>query len=167
MNAAPATPPLPATMARFIARSHVVSLATGDATGLWAASCFYAFDAGHVALIVLTERNTRHGAAMLARPAVAGTIAGQPHNIATIRGVQFAGQAHLLEGAEADAAYATYCQCHPVARLHRADTWLIGLDEIKYTNNANVFAQKTLWQRQTGPVCSTATGAPPDNGISF
>ena len=148
----------------------MVGLAAAHEGELWVASCFHVFDPQAVALIIMTDRNTRHGQLMLASSQVAGTVAGQPQSIPDIRGVQFAGRAVLLEpgdGVQGDgmqgdsvlqgqprpwqvshaAALARYVAAHPVARAFRTDLWCIWLDEIKHTENRVAFAQKTLWRR--------------------
>ena len=141
-------PPLPDAIRRFLLRHHVVGLATCDERGEpWAASCFYAFDPADSDLIVLTDPSTRHGRAMLARPQVAGTIAGQPGAIAKIQGIQFSAHATLLAGDAAEAAYAFYCRRHPVARLKRGAAWRLALQQVKFTDNALVPGNKTYWQR--------------------
>ena len=83
----------------------MVGLAASHGGELWVASCFHVFDPQAVALIIMTDRKTRHGQLMLASSQVAGTVAGQPQSIRDIRGVQFAGRAVLLEpgdGAQGD-----------------------------------------------------------------
>lgn len=138
---------LPVAIGDFIAAHHVVSLATLFEGEPWAASCFYAFDRDHAVLLILSDVKTRHARAMLAHARVAGTIAAQPEALHEIRGVQLVGDVHLLEGEEADAAFALYCERHPVARLRRSAIWQLVLKEIKYTNNLLVFGEKTTWRR--------------------
>ena len=116
--------PVPQNMAQFFSENHVVSIATSSPQGLWSACCFYVFDAENAQLIVFTARTTQHGANMAAQPNVAGTIAGQPHSIAKISGIQFTAQAVLLN-----------------------DVWALRLATVKFTDNKLVFAKKTLWQR--------------------
>jgi uncharacterized protein YhbP (UPF0306 family) len=135
-------------IADFIAAHHVLGLATVDAEGLWAASCFYAADLAAGDLVILSAATTRHGAAMLADPQVAGTIAGQPEDVAEIEGVQFRARAECLEGPERDAALALYLARHPVARLAgRTEIWRLRLLSIKHTSNRVSFGRKTLWTR--------------------
>lgn len=161
-------------MREWLQANHVVGLATAHEGALWAASCFYVFDPEAVALIVMTDRKTRHGQLMLASPRVAGTVAGQPDDIRDIRGVQFAGRAMLLEPGQTlvsnpehglghapipyAAAQARYVAAHPVARALRADLWCIWLDEIKHTENRVAFAQKMQWRRAGAP--SEGDGCP-------
>lgn len=139
--------PIPGKIAEFLQRHHVLSLAVQDAQGLWAASCFYACDLAAGQLIVLTSLKTRHGQQMTQMPVVAGTISGQPEHWRDICGLQFTARAQLLDGAEADAALECFAVRHPIARLKRTDIWALRLEQLKYTSNDYLFAQKTHWQR--------------------
>jgi len=126
---------------------HVVSIATADEAGPWAASCFYAFDAAAMQLIVMTSATTRHGRAMLARRRVSGTVAGQPTAITDIRGLQFEATAALLEGTEQKKAMRRFVRRHPPAAVMPSDVWALKLEAIKYTDNRIVFARKLHWSR--------------------
>lgn len=141
--------PLPQPVAVFLAAHHVVSLAVHGSEGMWAASCFYAFDEEEARLVVLTKPSTRHGRMMLGNPRIAGTVAGQPEHIHDIRGVQFTAWAEYLnEGAARKTALKRYIARHPIARLvPAADMWNIRLDDVKYTDNQRIFARKLYWQR--------------------
>ena len=128
---------------------HVVALAVADDAGPWVASCFYAFDAAAMTLIVLTSTRTRHGRALLASPRLAGAVAGQPEAIADIRGVQFEATAERLAGGHRAAALCRFARRHPQAALLPTDIWALRLDSVKYTDNRIVFARKLHWARAT------------------
>jgi uncharacterized protein len=142
-------PALPAAVRSFLQQNHVVGLATVAAGEPWAASCFYAFDAPSASLVVLSSETSRHGVAMLGNGVVAGTVAGQPKSIAAVRGVQFVAATRLLKGSAYDQAYAFYCMRHPIARLRTSSAWLLALRELKYTDNAELFASKTHWRAES------------------
>jgi uncharacterized protein YhbP (UPF0306 family) len=132
----------------FILDHHVLSLATTDRDGLWAASCFYAFDQDRNALLVLSSAQTRHGQAMLQCARIAGTICGQPTAWRDIQGLQFSAQAQLLDEDEHDRGHALYLRRHPLARFKPSDLWSLRLELLKFTDNSHVFGQKTLWSRE-------------------
>ncbi|GAB2896011.1 YhbP family protein [Microvirgula curvata] len=140
-------PPLPATIRDFILGHHVLSLATCDANGPWAASCFYAFDQADVALLILSSGETRHGRHMRDRPQVAGTISGQPQAVHEICGLQFTARAILLEQDLRDRALQCYIGRHPQAGLHTAPVWRLALEQLKFTDNRQQFGHKTRWSR--------------------
>lgn len=133
----------------FILANHVLSLATIHAGDPWSASCFYAWDERGADLIIMSAEDTLHGKAMLARPAVAGTIAGQPSLLPAIRGIQFRAQAHLLADSMASEARKIYCRRHPVAQLKHSAIWRLALIEIKFTDNSRIFGHKETWRRES------------------
>lgn len=139
--------PVPEKISAFIASNHVLSLCTADASGPWAASCFYVYDPTAVGFIILTSTETRHGKQMLSAPQIAGTIAGQPDRIRDIRGLQYTATARPLEGEERKLALWAYSARHPAAKFVRAEVWLLELKTLKYTDNSFIFGQKTYWNR--------------------
>lgn len=141
--------PIPEKIVDFIYRHHVVSIACHSLYDFWAANCFYAFDLAEESLIILTERNTRHGQLMLNYPIVAGTIAAQPKEIQDIEGMQFRAKAKLLTGDEQVDALRLYFTTHAIAKGRMSDVWAIYLSELKYTENRTEFAQKYVWNRKT------------------
>ena len=143
----PADATVPRPIVDLFDSHHVVALAVTDEAGPWAASCFYAFDAAAMTLIVLTSTRTRHGRAMLATPRVSGSIAGQPKAITDIRGVQFEATAERLAGGRRAAALCHFARRHPQAAVVPTDVWALRLDGVKYTDNRIVFARKLHWSR--------------------
>ncbi|QEY23732.1 pyridoxamine 5'-phosphate oxidase family protein [Neisseria animalis] len=140
--------PIPDHIAAFFRQNHVVSLAAAHEGDIWSACCFYVPDLQAGRLIVLTSRTTRHGVLMSANPRIAGTVAGQPKSLAQIRGIQFQARAEIIEDeAERKTACALFYQAHPVARAMKSDVWALVLESVKFTDNKQVFAQKTVWQR--------------------
>ncbi len=139
----------------FIARKHVLGLAVASDGDIWTASCFYAFEADAMELLLMTDPATRHGRLMTANPKVAGTIAGQPNVVGRIQGVQFSALARVLEGTEAVAGRHRYLRRFPAAVLApSAPLWALRLQEVKMTDNLLSFGTKRLWL--AGP----ATSAP-------
>lgn len=137
---------LPDVISRFITQNHVVSLACHQGSHIWATSCFYAFDAEHTRLIILTNQATEHGQLMAGNPAIAGTIAGQPLSLHEIEGVQFSAAVRRLEGDEQAVALQHYFAKHPIARQMKSDVWEVKFQRIKHTCNRERFAQKTEWR---------------------
>jgi uncharacterized protein len=78
----------------FLAAHQVMSLATFGASGPHATSLFYACD--ELALVWLSEPETRHSREIEADPRVAATVAPDYSDFSTIRGVQIAGTAHRV-----------------------------------------------------------------------
>ncbi|WP_275555879.1 YhbP family protein [Mixta sp. Marseille-Q2659] len=132
---------------RYLKKQHVLSLCCRDEETFWCANCFYAFDEARMVFWIMTEANTRHGALMTQQPQVAGTVSGQTKTVMLIKGIQYRGEARLLNGEEDKQARAAYCQRFPVARAVSAPLWEIRLDEVKMTDNTLGFGKKNQWLR--------------------
>jgi uncharacterized protein YhbP (UPF0306 family) len=78
----------------FLAAQHVMSLATLGSSGPHAANLFYACDG--LALIWVSDSDTRHSRDIEADPRVAATIAPDYADFAAIRGVQIEGSARRV-----------------------------------------------------------------------
>lgn len=78
----------------FLAAHHVVSLATLGASGPHATSLFYACDG--LALVWLSEPDTRHSLEIEADPRVAATVAPDYSDFVAIKGMQIAGTARRI-----------------------------------------------------------------------
>ena len=82
----------------FLAANHVVSLATLGASGPHATSLFYACDG--LALVWVSEPDTRHSLEIAADPRVAATVAPDYSDFMAIQGVQIAGTARRIVAAD-------------------------------------------------------------------
>lgn len=88
------------------------TLATAGAEGPWAATVFYASDA-ELNLYFVSDHRTRHGRDLAARPELAVAINPDVDTWAAVRGLQLAGRATVLGGADRVAGLARY-----LARFH-------------------------------------------------
>src|SRR5208282_4989458 len=84
-------------IAAFLDANHVVSLATCGSDGPHAASVFYVRDG--LALLWVSDPNSRHSAELEANARVAATVAPDYFEFTDIRGVQISGQAHVIADA--------------------------------------------------------------------
>jgi uncharacterized protein YhbP (UPF0306 family) len=78
----------------FLAAHHVMSLATFGPSEPHATNLFYACDG--LALVWVSEPDTRHSREIESNSRVAATIAPDYSDFAAIRGVQIAGTAHRI-----------------------------------------------------------------------
>ncbi|WP_446029229.1 YhbP family protein [Lelliottia amnigena] len=136
-----------AAINRWLAKQHVVTWCVHHEGKLWCANAFYYYDPERVAFYVLSEDKTRHAQMTGTRANVAGTINGQPKNVALIRGVQFKGEIRRLEGEESDSMRRQYTRRFPVALALSAPVWEIRPDELKFTDNTLGFGKKLHWLR--------------------
>jgi uncharacterized protein len=84
-------------IAAFLDANHVMSLATCGAEGPHAASVFYVRDG--LALLWVSDPESRHSAQLEANARVAATIAPDYFDYDDIRGVQLSGQARVITDA--------------------------------------------------------------------
>lgn len=141
------------TLGRWLKQQHVLTYCVGTAESLWCANAFYLFDDEEIAFYLLSDASTRHGQLIGQQAQTAGTINGQPKNIALIRGIQFRGEIRRLNEDEAAGPRSRYNTLFPIARAMPAPMWVIQLDELKMTDNTLGFGKKLHWLReQTGRV---------------
>ncbi|MBN6361176.1 hypothetical protein H0912_17960 [Providencia rettgeri] len=133
---------------RYIARQHVFSLFAHHNNDIWPASCYYAFDAKKMCLILMTDPNSKHGQLMVANPQVAGTISAQTKAVNAIQGIQFTGEIKILESEEAQLSRGFYCRRFPVAIAAKLPVWQLHLQNVKMVDNKLGFGTKLYWERQ-------------------
>ncbi len=134
-------------MKTLLRRHHLLSIATVSDHKPWCASCFYAWDEENNALVITTDRATRHGSEFLANPSVAGTIALETWRVGRIRGIQFTGMVKEPQGEELARARKVYLRRFPYAALTDIHLWVIVPDHIKLTDNRLGFGKKIIWNR--------------------
>ncbi len=130
---------------RYLKKQHVLSVCASAEGELWCANCFYLFDEKRMAFWLMSDTQTRHGELMLRNARVAGTINGQPKRVALLRGVQYQGNIHLSDDAQALTAYQ---RRFPVAKKVVAPLWQLKISELKMTDNTLGFGSKIIWQRE-------------------
>lgn len=102
-------------IAAFLDSHHVMSLATAGSAGPHAANVFYARDA--LVLVWMSEPSSRHSLELAADGRVAATVAPDYKDFGDIRGVQIAGQAHVITDAPENAkARALLAARYPLLR---------------------------------------------------
>ena len=109
---------LPPEVRDFLRRHHVMTVASQDADGPWAAALFYALDGE--ALIFISAPTSRHSQQLARDPRCAATIQSQPQDWPSIQGVQLEGRVDELEGAQRDAAERRYGERFPFVQVANA-----------------------------------------------
>jgi uncharacterized protein YhbP (UPF0306 family) len=127
----------------FLAKHHLLSLATAADNTPQSASLFYAYDAENVAFIVASDGKTEHIRNILLNNMVAGTVALETDAVGKIEGIQFKGLMHAVSQEEG----ALYFKRFPYARVMDPQLWKIELADIKLTDNRLGFGKKLYWQR--------------------
>jgi len=106
------SPGLAHEVADYLARHHVLTLATCGPDGPWAAAVFYVHDGG--ALTFLSSPATRHCRNLAHDARCAATIHDDTGEWSRIKGVQLEGRARELQGDEARLARQRYGEKFPL-----------------------------------------------------
>ncbi len=129
---------------RFIARHHVLTLATTDPEGrAWVANAFYAYDKERNLLIFTSDDATQHALHMAMQPNVAISIVLETRVVGRVQGCQMRGLAKRGD----DAAYRRYIRRFPYAAAADLHLWCVEPTYIKLTDNTLGFGKKLIWQR--------------------
>jgi uncharacterized protein YhbP (UPF0306 family) len=127
----------------FLAKHHLLSLATVAKNAPQSASLFYAYDAENIAFVVASDRKTEHIQNVLVNDNIAGTVALETDAVGKIEGVQFKGLMRAISQEEG----ALYFKRFPYARVMNPQLWQIVLTDMKLTDNRLGFGKKLYWQR--------------------
>ncbi len=129
---------------RFLAKHHLLSLATSADNVPQSASLFYAYESEKVAFIVASDPKTEHIHNVLRNDIVSGTVALETDEVGKIEGIQFKAKMYSLSHKEG----ALYFKVYPFAKAMNPELWRIELLRIKLTDNRLGFGTKLLWQRE-------------------
>ncbi len=127
----------------FLAKHHLLSLATSADNVPQSASLFYAYDAEKVAFVVASDTKTEHIQNVLRNDTVSGTVALETNEIGKIEGIQFRAKMQMITQKEGS----LYFKAFPFAKVMNPQLWLIRLEDIKLTDNRLGFGKKLYWQR--------------------
>ena len=105
---------LPAPVSEFIARHHVMTLATQGSEGPWAAALFYVRVGDD--LIFLSSPASRHCRDLALQPTCAATIQPEADDWRAIQGIQIEGRASELKAEALVIAQQRYAERFPFVR---------------------------------------------------
>jgi uncharacterized protein YhbP (UPF0306 family) len=127
----------------FIAKHHVLTLATSVADEVSACSLFYVYDKTTQSFIVASSFDTQHIQNILHNSKVAGNILLETKKVGIIEGLQFRGVFQKLDVMNKKALY---FQVFPYAIALAPTLWQINVEEFKLTDNKLGFGKKLLWK---------------------
>ncbi len=126
----------------FIAKHHVMSLATSYEDELSVCSLFYTYNEDKKLFIVASSAGTTHIGHILKNSKIAGNILLETKTIGEIKGLQFRGDFIALE--EQDLKL-QYFKKFPYALALNPTLWQIKVDYLKMTDNRLGFGKKIIW----------------------
>ncbi len=127
----------------FLAKHHLLSLATTNNNELSVCSLFYAFDKEKNSFIVASDEGTTHIQNIFKNPFIAGSVALETKIIGKIQGVQFKGEISLLRD---KSLKKLYFKIFPYALIMNPKLWKIKIHYFKMTDNTLGFGKKIIWQ---------------------
>lgn len=128
----------------FIARHHVLTLATATSEGMpYCAACFYAYDKARNVIVFTSDDNTTHAQQMAANSRVACAINLETRVVGKVQGLQICGT--VRRGAEEDKM--VYIKRFPYAAVAPLNIWVVEPDFMKLTDNTLGFGKKLIWNR--------------------
>lgn len=110
-------------------------------------NCFYAYNSKEQLLYYKSSLDTTHSAAMVQRPAVAGTILPEKLNKMHIQGVQFQGISMPFGHSATQNAASIFYRKNPLAMGMPGEIWTIRINSIKFTDSSLGFGKKIIWER--------------------
>ena len=126
----------------FIAKHHVMSLATTDSIKPSVCSLFYAYDASSLSFVVASSEDTLHVKNVLQNSAVAGNIYLETQEVGKIEGLQFDGVMTLLYESSLKKLY---FKRFPYALALMPKLWQIEVKNFKLTDNKLGFGKKIIY----------------------
>lgn len=128
---------------KFIAKHHVLTLATTDSRGIpYVANCFYAYDAKRNIFIFTSDDSTTHGTHLSQRRDVALSIVLETRIVGKVQGLQVVGVAERGD----EEAKRRYLRRFPYAAAAPLRLWMVRPTYLKLTDNTLGFGKKLIWQ---------------------
>ena len=127
----------------FIAKHHVMTLATSRENSPQACNLFYTYLPDTVVFIVASNPSTEHMGNVETNDAVAGTIVLETKTVGKIEGLQF--KARMRRAFQEEAA--AYFRAFPYAKVMNPVLWAIVPSDMKLTDNRLGFGKKLMWTR--------------------
>ena len=134
----------------YLQAHHVMTLATVDPQGVWAAALFYA--SKDFTLLFLSAAHTRHAQNIAARPRIAATIQENYENWEEIKGIQLEGVVHQLQDKERLKAIDFYTARFPFinqpnsamkAALTKVNWYQLTPDKLYFIDNSKGLGHRT------------------------
>lgn len=133
-------------IANFLRKKYLCTLCCTENKLPWANTFYYTFDADNRRLIYVTSDNTHHGRVMQKNPSVAGTIFTPTRFNPSLQGLQFTGQAKMLEGEEADLAKMLYKRDYQHYLIDELPVWEVRLEFARLIDHSLGLFGKVEWR---------------------
>ncbi len=135
---------------KFIARHHVLTLATCDGGAPWCSHMFYVYMVSENRFVFSSDLGTRHACEAAVNCRVAGSVVLESRVVGRLQGLQLEGVMRRAEddGVPGGAARAAYLKRFPYALPMDLTLWTLEPVVMKFTDNTLGFGKKLLWRRE-------------------
>ena len=134
---------VPQNMLNFIAKHHVLSLATTQNDRPSSCSVFYTFMQDDNSFIFASEYESEHIQNIMQNADVSAVIHDETRELVLIKGLQIKG---LVTKAHSRHEH-LYLKTFPEAVEIKKEIWMIKVTELKFTDNKDIgFGQKEVWK---------------------
>jgi uncharacterized protein YhbP (UPF0306 family) len=139
---------LPENIRGFFEKNRVATICVTDGRNMpYCFTCFFVISGEHPTLVFKSSYGTAHEDATRLETEIAGTVLPEKLDLLKIKGIQFTG--HTLNEADIDQKLIfDYYNKYPFGRVMPGYIWAVKLRVIKFTDNTNVFGQKTFWNAE-------------------
>ena len=127
---------------RFIAKHHLLSLATCKEGRVYCCSSFYAYDKDTKSFIIAGDEKTTHIQNALANPNVAANIHLETTEVGKIEGLQIEGK---LRKCSDEKQQRHYFKTFPYALAMQPTLWQLQPSRFKLTDNKLGFGKKIIF----------------------
>ena len=128
---------------RFIAKHHLLTLATCKEAQPFCCSSFYAYDSQTKSFIIAGDEKTTHIQNIMTNPKVAANIHLETKEIGKIEGLQIEG---ILQRCKEQRLQKLYFKTFPYAVAMRPTLWQLRPSRFKLTDNKLGFGKKIIFE---------------------
>ena len=132
----------------FIAKHHILTLATSYNNIPYCCTCFYIYNKTQNYFIITSDKKTRHIQEIMMQPIVSWAIALETSMVGKLQGLQFTGVIKEVDKAELNKEKYSYIKRFPIASLAELQLWRMDPDFIKFTDNQLGFGKKMIWEKE-------------------
>ena len=135
------------SIADFIKKHHVLTLATTYEGLPWVANCFYAYMEESNSFVFTSDRKTKHIRDLEEGNTVAASIVLETSVVGKIQGIQLRGKLSEPSDERLKSARLAYLKRFPFAALMETTLWVLEPEYIKMTDNRLGFGKKLVWEK--------------------
>lgn len=137
----------PKEIRAFIARHHVLTLATTEDGQPHCSNMFYAYIPERNVFVFTSERHTLHASQALKNPQASASIVLETRVVGKVRGLQLRGEVRPVNESDEKHTKAAFLHRFPYTVVTELYLWVFTPGWMKLTDNTLGFGKKIIWQK--------------------